>query len=377
MKILICETTGISGITHYTYNLCQALTVYAEVVLVTSVEYELENYGRNFLIRKVFKKEQNYFERIYSLCRAILVEKPDLIHFQSIFTARRDWLLFRVLRCLGFSIILTVHNVFPHEDFERNARGMIFSLKNIYSSCRALIVHCHKNKNELVDHFNIKQDRIFVIPHGNYLFFCDAEKQNKTEDRKKSREKLGLKQEDKVILYFGVIREYKGIEYLIAAFSKLHKEIPETRLIIAGHSWEFMAKKYEKLILDYQLENFVLYRPQYIPIEDMPLYFQSADLAVFPYLHTYGSGALHLAFAFSLPVVATDVGIFPETVDDGENGYLVPAKDADSLFKAMSKILSYPEEARRMGEYARHLAQTKYSWEKIAQQTKKIYESVK
>lgn len=367
----MCETSGIGGGSHYTYNLCQALSNYVDVVLVTNIEYELENYRRFFSIRKVFKKEHGYFKKIYNLFRAILLEKPDILHFQSILTARKDWLFFRVLRFLRFPLILTVHNVLPHDDFERNTRGMKFSLKSIYSSCHALIVHSLWSKKELLSNFDIDEDKVYPIPHGHYLFLA-RNRENLTKDM--AREKLSLPIESKVVLCFGTIREYKGIQHLIPAFSKVIKKIPTARLIIVGPPIESVAEQYRELIKDLHLEKFTLYRPAYIPIEDVPLYFRSADIAVFPYLHTYGSGALHLAFAFSLPVIATDIGIFSEMVEDGKNGYLVPSGDVDSLVRAMIKLLSHPEGIKRMGEHSRHLAETRYSWEMIAQKTSEIYE---
>jgi|GEM_PF-414648 len=377
MKILMCETSGFGGGSHYTYNLCQALSDYVKVVLITDNEYELEDYDRSFSIRKVFKKNYGYLRKVYHLFCVIFKEKPDILHFQSIFTARKDWILFRILKLWKLPVIFTVHNVFPHDDFQKDAKGMKFSLKNIYTSCEALISHYAGNKGELAKKFNIPPKKIFTIAHGNYLFHADGKCRDKAKKCEEARKKLGLKKEDKVMLCFGTVRDYKGMAYLIPAFSQVLQRIPNAKLVIAGDSWEFTSRKYAKLIKDHNLEDFVLYRPEYIPIKDIPLYFYSADLAVLPYLHTYGSGALHLAFAFSLPVVVTGVGIFPEMVKHEKNGYIVPPGDTDALAKSMIELLSYPERAEKMGKYARHLEETEYSWDMVAQKTSKVYKLTK
>lgn len=378
MKIMIIEVWGMGGLAHYTYNLCQSIADFSEVVLLTETKYELGGFKRNFLLFKIFGTSRSYFKNMYGLVKMLFREKPDIIHFQNFFSARKDWLLFMILKFFGLPIMLTVHNVFPHEDLERNARGVKFCLKTIYSCCQALIVHSLWTKKELLSNFDIDEDKVYSIPHGHYLFLA-RNRENLSKDI--AREKLGLPIESKVVLCFGTIREYKGIQYLIPAFSKVIKKIPTARLIIVGSPKVSMVEQTveqsRELIKGHNLEKFTLFLPQYVPINDIPLYFSSADIAVFPYLHTYGSGSLQSAFAFSKPVVVTRVGIFPEFVEEGKNGYFVPPEDADSLAKAIVKMLSLDaKELEKMGKHSRYLAETKYNWTDIAKSTVEIYKGI-
>jgi glycosyltransferase involved in cell wall biosynthesis len=374
MKILMLETSGLGGIAHYTYNLCQSLAEHLNVILVTSVQYELAEYHRKFDLQKIIRSEQSYLKKIFTLLQIIKSEKPDILHIQSALTARRDWLLFTALNLWGVPVVLTVHNVFPHDDVERFARGMRFSLNRIYSSCRALIVHSQWSKREFLSNFKIDESKVYSIPHGNYLFLAD----DKTKfTKKKSRERLGLRTEDKVILSFGAIREYKGIQYLIPAFSQVREKIPDARLIIVGSSTGENSDRCRKLIEDYGIGEDTLFIPKYALMEEIPLYFSTADVVVFPYVHTYGSGALQSALAFSKPVVVSRVGEFIEIVEEGRNGYFALPQDSQNLAAALFKILSLDDTVlEKMGRHSSYLADTKHNWSTIEMATRQAYKEV-
>lgn len=376
MKIMIIEVGGWGGIAHYTYNLLEALSAEGvEAILLTDRDYELEKFPRAFRIVRIPIKNQPYFKAVFKIINSVLEIKPDVIHIQSLIAARKDWIFFILARLLKSKIIFTAHNIFPHDDFERNARGMRFAFKSIYAFCGALIIHSEDNKKELFKNFNnIKDDNVFVIPHGHYFFHAHSQPEL---TKGPAREKLGLSPHDKVVLCFGAIREYKGIQYLIPAFRDVTKEIKEARLIIAGPAKEDLIIRYNGLIKGCNLEKFVVFHPCYIPLDEINLYFKASDIAVFPYSHTYGSGALQSAFAFSKPVIVTDVDVFREMVKNGRNGYIVPPKDIGALAKAIIKCLSMDSgELEKMGEDAFCLAKAKYSWIDIAKSTINVYKGI-
>ena len=112
-----------------------------------------------------------------------------------------------------------------------------------------------------------------------------------------------------------------------------------------------------------------------MPNEEVPLYFFAADLVVLPYNEVTQSGILQIAYAFGKPVVATDLGGFREAVEDGKNGYLVPLKDIQGLAEKCVVILTDDKRIKKMGNYSRYLADTKFSWESIANKTINVYET--
>jgi len=377
LKILIVDIGGRGGITHYTYNLSEALSKFEDVetILLTERDYELDNFPRDFRLVKIPIKSKPYFKAIIGIISSILKINPQIIHIQSLVSARRDWIFFILARLLNLHIIFTAHNVLPHDEFERMAKGMRFSFKSIYSSSRALITHSEYNKKELMKDFNIKDSNIFVVPLGNYLFLTYG-RTELTKDL--AREKLGLSPHDKVVLCFGAIREYKGIQYLIPAFGDVAKEIQDARLMIVGPPLDKnFTIRVNELIRECNIEKATIFCPHYIPLDEISLYFMASDIAVFPYLHTYGSAALHSAFAFSKPVIATDLDVFREMIKHGQNGYIIPPKDVEALAKAIVRCLSMSsDELGKMGRNSLHLAKTKYRWEAIAKSTINVYKNI-
>jgi len=371
MKVLMLETGGWGGICHYTYNLCKALAEQnADVTLLTANPYELKDLPHNFDVLTPFTAETNYRNQLHAIKQVYRKIKPDIVHIQSTFSARKDWFFLLYVKLLGIPIVYTAHNILPHDEHENNARGMVWAYGQIYSAAKHIIVHSEDSRQTLQNLFSNTQDKVSVIPHGNYMF-VDSET---VDSPNASSNFLGLEASKRYLLAFGTIRPYKGTEDLLEAFAKIAADFPDVDLLIAGkpigQDPNILRDEMQKLgILDR-----VVFRPDYIDIKDIAHYFIASDVAVYPYHAIYQSGALQLAYAFARPVVATTVGAFPETIDEGQNGLLVPPQDPQALASALRKILSYtPEQRKEMGQHARHLAQTKYAWTSVAGATLKVY----
>ena len=218
IKTLLIETGGWGGIAHYSYNLLQALSKFKdfEIILLTGREYELDSFSKDFKIVKKPLQNQAYFKVIFTILVYLFRIKPSIIHIQSLFSPRKDWIFFLLARLLGIPIVYTVHNIFPHEEKESSAFGLKQSLQIIYKSSRRLIVHSQSNMHELANLFKIKPQKMRVIPHGNYFFVVPKNMISKENARKQ----LGITISVKLILFFGAIRKYKGINYLIKAFKR-------------------------------------------------------------------------------------------------------------------------------------------------------------
>jgi glycosyltransferase involved in cell wall biosynthesis len=376
VKTLLIETGGWGGVAHYSYNLLQALSKYKdfEVILLTDKEYELDGFAKDFETIKIPVKNRCYSKVIFKILVSIFRIKPSIIHIQWLLSPRKDWIFFLLARFLGMPIIYTVHNILPHEERESNALGLKQSLQIIYRTSRKLIVHSQSNMQELADRFKITPQKMNVIPHGNYLFIVPE--QIITKDEAKRR--LGLHMSDKIILFFGAIRRYKGIDYLIKAFKDVSDRMPHAKLLIVGKSMGVgelpPVDIYKVLIAELNLHDKVIFKPAYIPLSDIHKFFVASDVVVFPYVDTTESGSLQLAFAFSKPVIATRVGSFGEAIREGKNGFLVPSRNEKALSKAIIKFFSLDEKTRQeMGGYSRYIAETRYSWDMIANKTIGVY----
>jgi len=147
------------------------------------------------------------------------------------------------------------------------------------------------------------------------------------------KEKFGLS--GAVLLFFGFVREYKGLKYLIKAMPQILNEIPVT-LLIAGEFWKD-KKAYLDLIDKNGLKDHVVIVDEYIPNEWVGVYFHIADLVVQPYISATGSGVVQVAFGFNKPVIATRVGSLSEIIQDGKTGYLVSPKSSYEIANAVIK----------------------------------------
>lgn len=259
------------------------------------------------------------------------------------------------------SVFLTVHNVLPHENrfFDKPLCNVIYRLSD------RLVVHSQKMKRDLIDIFGIYPKKISVIPHGICL-----DHQN-TISRGEAKRQLGIKAE-RVILFFGLVRKYKGLDHLLTAFNKIGNDF-DVALLIAG---DFVDKKdkYEKIIAEYGIEDKVYVHSGYVRDEDVPLFFSAADILVLPYVSFSGqSGVPPTAYYYSRPVIATNVGGLSEIVINNKTGLIVKPKDINQIANAMRFFVKHPEKIDEYGANGKKFLETELSWDNIAQKMLKIY----
>ena len=278
-------------------------------------------------------------------------------------------------KIFGKKLIHTAHNIYKDE---RDGRATYFSrisLKIMYHLMDCIIVHTQKMKEELCSLFHVSPDKVVVIPHG-----INNRIPQRGLSQKEARGKLGIELTARAILFFGQIDEYKGVEKLIDAASLVVKDNPAVMLMIAGKpkrqsQYAAHLKSQAANILP---DSKVLFRLQFIPVDEVETYFAAADCLVLPYKKIYQSGVIFLAYRFGLPVIATDVGSFRKDVIDGLTGFICKPDDAEDIAETLRKFFSsnlflQKEQTRRR---IIELAEQKYSWLPIARQTYEVYKNV-
>jgi len=280
-------------------------------------------------------------------------------------------------KILGKKLIFTAHNVNAGvRDGNDNIINRL-TLRFMYKMVHHIIVHTDKMKNQLINDFNIKKEKVSVISYGinNMVPISPL---TKIEARKK----LHLEDNEKVILFFGNITPYKGLAYLLLAGAKLIKKHASFKLIIAGSINNKDALIYwkllEKIIEENNLEEHIIYEKKYIPNEEIEVYFKSADVLILPYTYIFQSGVLFMSYAFGLPVIATEVGALKDYIIEEKTGFLCKPADAVDLARKInyffnSNLFNNLEANRnKIIEYANK----EFSWEKIGEKTKNIYNSL-
>lgn len=225
-----------------------------------------------------------------------------------------------LLACVSnIKICFLCHNVLPHEStiFDRMLLAYAFWKTDYF------IVHSEEDEKNLIklkSKANIKRNI-----HPSYSVFGDFDTYTKHE----ARQKLGLEIGKKIVLFFGLIRRYKGLQYLIRAMPDVLSAFDCT-LLIAGEFYDAKSD-YLELIEACGIGEHTIVVDRYISNEDVSAYFCSADVVILPYVDATQSGIVQIAFGVHKPVITTRVGGLPEAVDDGYTGLLVEKESPQAL----------------------------------------------
>jgi D-inositol-3-phosphate glycosyltransferase len=310
------------------------------------------------------------------LIRYTARKKPKLLHLlwnnKVEFFDRTILMLY--YKAVGKKIALTAHNV--NQD-RRDAKDTLLNritLRIQYHLCDHIFVHTRKMKDELRQDFGVAERAITVIRHPINDAFPETDL---TPSEAKLR--LGVGDHEKAVLFFGRIRPYKGIEQLLAAFKLISADSQKNyRLIIAGEpmkgSEEYLHEIQQAINREFK-PGHVIVRVQFIPDEDIELYFKGADVLVLPYKEIFQSGVLFLAYSFGLPVVATDVGSFREEIIEGSTGFVCKPGDPAELATAIQKYFAsdlYINLKTRRPEL-KDYADANHSWHAVADLTSSAY----
>jgi len=271
-------------------------------------------------------------------------------------------------------IALTAHNVNQARRDSKDSLLNRVTLRIQYRLSDHIFVHTKKMKDELCQDFGIAEKTITVIRHPINNAFPET---NLTPSEAKQR--LGLGNDEKAILFFGRVRPYKGIENLLAAFKLISANGRENyRLIIAGEPMkgsEAYLHEIQQTIKREFNQSHVIVRIQFIPDEEIELYLKGADVLVLPYKEIFQSGVLFLAYSFGLPVVATDVGSFREEIVEGNTGFVCKPGDPAELAKAIQRYFAsdlYKNLTARRQEL-KDYADANHSWHAVADLTRNAY----
>ncbi|MBR1584269.1 MAG: glycosyltransferase family 4 protein [Clostridia bacterium] len=300
-----------------------------------------------------------YGRTLLRLGRLIRKGRFDVLHIQSFKNAAVEMKLYAALRRYVRQLVMTVHNVLPHEP----APGDQALYGAFYRRCDLLIVHNEASKRELQRLFAIPDEKIAVIAHGAYQTYA-LDKPRRAEAGRTR------------FLLFGRIRPYKGIDILLKAISLLDEETRSKCLFtIRGKQYpKIDPTDYPALIRQYGIGDCVCFSAQRVPDEEIPALLGDADIAVFPYRKIYGSGALLMAYTYGVPVIASDIPTFREETDGGQTGLLFAPEDPAALRDAILAAVQWDEkQIDRYRQHIRRLVSERYSWNESARKTAEAY----
>jgi glycosyltransferase involved in cell wall biosynthesis len=279
----------------------------------------------------------------------------DVVHFQWLAVQQLDRHLLppgRSSRRAHRPLVLTAHDILPREPGPGQREAQL----RLYERFDAIVVHSERGRTRLTEELAVDPERVHVIPHGVFEHLA----------REPSSPAAPPRQTDKpVVLCFGLMRPYKGIDLLLEAWGG----VDDAELWVVG-----MPRMDVSPLLAAAPPN-VRFVPRFISDGELPAYFSRADLVVLPYREADQSGVLFTALAFGKPLLLSDVGGFPEIAATGA-ARTFPAGDATALQSGLSGLLDDRDALSEMALRARAMAGGAFSWEAVAARTLELYRSL-
>jgi len=284
--------------------------------------------------------------------------EPDLVLF-------RFWLPFfapafsgvakKIRKYSDATIMVICDNIIPHEERLLDTR----LTKRFFGFIDSFIVLSKKVENELLSF--VPKAKYKYSPHPIYSIF------NNTLSKEQAKAELKLATK-KVLLFFGLIREYKGLDILINAMEKIKTELEDYTLLIVGECYE-NENKYTELIKKAGITDNVKCHYSFIPDNEVGKYFSAADVVVLPYKTASQSGIVQIAYHFDTPVIVSNVGGLPEIVDEGRTGYCV-----DPNSNAFAKAIKAFYENDNISEMNSNISEYKsqFSWDAMVKAIEKL-----
>ncbi len=283
--------------------------------------------------------------------RRIAALKPDVVilnYWLSFFSPsyRR---IAQIAKRSGAQVLVVAHNAVPHEP----KIGDSIMARYLFRIVDGVIALSRQVKQDLEDTIGVTVP-VVVSPHPVYDNFGPP------VNRQEARTTLGLGEEKSVMLFFGFIRQYKGLDILLHAMPQIVERLPEAMLVVAGEFYD-NEQTYKRIVEDLGIGRHVRFDSTYIADAQVPTYFCAADLVVQPYRSATQSGVAQIAFYYERPILVTDVGGLSEVVRHDKVGFVVPPESPGAIAASVSNFFVKQRAADMASSLQREKAN--YSWD--------------
>lgn len=355
MKILVFNLNGRGWMLHYSSQFSNALYKKHEIRVVIPSYADSRLYDSKIHLWKIrtnptlwsfILDSLNIVSHIW-LIHKIWQFKPDILQIMD----NHPWYLFYSLigRIFGAKIFVIQHDPFPHSGERKWLFHKVAILVNSFlrGFSDLLIVHGEKMRKKVIWTYNIPEEKVKSIYHGSLDFL--------------SHETIAQKKDHNTFLFFWRIVEYKWLDLLIQALKIIEEKWISYHIIIA---WDGDISPYKKWFDSLWKNNITLIN-RFIGDDEIPEIFWKSQFVVLPYKDATASWIIPLSYSFSLPVIATDVGVLSEYVRNNETGLLLENSDPVNIAHAIEQLLSDAELTKKLGENAKQFQKMELSWEWI------------
>jgi len=267
----------------------------------------------------------------WRLYRKVRADAPDLLLLQwwvpywtPCLTMISRW----IKRNTNIRIVFICHNVMPHDGGGMLDRRLVTT---VLHRGDAFIVHSEQDRHHL--HALLPHAAVMKAQIPTYVELAEQSLPASASDL---RRRLGLPEDRPTLLFFGFVRPYKGLEYLLQALPLINERL-KVHLLVVGEFWS-SPEFYQRYAREFGVEQAITFVNRYVPNEELKQYFDLADVVVLPYISATQSAVVQLAFGFGKPVITTRVGGLHEVIQDGVTGLIVPPQDEVALANAVIRF---------------------------------------
>ncbi len=375
---LIEPVGGHGGMDYYDLGLCQGLLNDGwEVGWYTcsqTADPTLKSVGFYPVYKGIWGKANKYLRAARYLMGSLnALSKASssgekIVHFHFFHGAMEELMLLLLAKLYGRKVVVTVHDVESFAGSGGPASGMV---SKIYGMADKFIVHNEVSRRELIQALGADPAKISIIPHGNYLGSIHG-----VPSTAQAKEVLGIRPNAKVILFFGQIKDVKGVDLLLEAMPAVAAEVPEVVLLVAGRPWKNDFGQYQEILDRLELNDRVRLHIRFIPDDEVSTFYAAADVVVLPYRRIYQSGVVLLAMSYGKAVLVSDLPGMTEIVTDGINGYAFPSGDSQALGASLVHILKDDTGRAAAAKQGLDYVSTRHDWNQIGRQTGDVYQSM-
>jgi glycosyltransferase involved in cell wall biosynthesis len=298
-----------------------------------------------------------------------LISRPDVIHVQYLpmlkWRLPLDLWFLEFCRRRGSKIVLTVHDLLPHDTGEAYKR----TFDELYRIVDGIICHSDHVRARLEAEFSVPEAKISVIPHGPFFYDRPASGLDET------LRSFELEPDKVLVLWQGIIFPYKGIDLLLRSWQQVEADVADACLVIAGTGAPELLEQIRGQVKDLDLKRVKLHF-RFISTEELVTLYRASDVVVYPYRAITTSGALATGLALGKAIIASDLPVFRELLTDRENAFLVDPENSVELAGALTKLIQDRVLREQFARKVREMNFGDQSWLSIAKKTMQTYERV-
>ncbi|NOY22484.1 MAG: glycosyltransferase family 4 protein [Acidobacteria bacterium] len=358
----LCEALHENGVMPFLYT-CDETVLDEKAIFRTKVlkVYRGIYKGRSKIIRGF-----RFLKGALDAAKGARQNGCQVAHFHIFHFSWFEYVEMWIFKRRGFRIVATVHDVESFNAVTPCEHGNYGKFEKIIDE---VIVHTQYACKILLEHFSNYPSKSVhhILPMDFDTVFKTALSQLE------ARQFLNLPTSGQMILFFGQVKEVKGLDVLLEAFQSLVETRKDVFLVIAGKTWQVNFGKYEHFIVKNGLSDHVVLRVNYIENGAVPLYFKSADMIVLPYKKIFNSSVLQRALDYGTPAIVSDLEPLTEIIQDRVNGFVFSTGDKKELSEKLCQLADDEDLRMRLVARGRETVEKMYNHAMIGEQTKQVF----